>query len=267
MRSSRRELVLCGSVHNLGMSARFYAPGAKATGELVTLPDDESQHLTKVLRLKAGAAVRVFNGRGAEFDALVERVTGSASSIRLGAPRVAAPEPLVAVTLAQAVLKSDKMDDVVRDAVMMGVAAIQPIVSERSEVSLSTLVRGRRRDRWERIAVASAKQCGRATVPDIVEQCATGDLVRDLAAGRRPVPALMLVEPGASSRSLPVYEAGVVARREATVIVGPEGGWSAGELDEASRVCRMITLGGRTLRADAAALVALAALFAIWKAF
>ena len=97
--------------------------------------------------------------------------------VRVDGARDAVAEPRVAVTLAQAALKGDKMDDVVRDAVMMGVAAVQPFVTTRSEVTHAALVRGRRRERWERIAVASAKQCGRATVPAILEPQSFEDVV------------------------------------------------------------------------------------------
>jgi 16S rRNA (uracil1498-N3)-methyltransferase len=149
--------------------ARFFAPAAGVPGDRILLPVDEAEHLTRVLRLSSGDNVRVFNGRGAEFEAVVDTADREGVRLTIGAPCVPAPEPRVAFTLAQAVLKGDKMDDVVRDAVMIGVAAIHPIVTARSEISLASLARGRRRERWERIAVSSAKQCGRAVVPSIAE--------------------------------------------------------------------------------------------------
>jgi 16S rRNA (uracil1498-N3)-methyltransferase len=235
------------------VNPRFYAPGAR-NGAAITLPDEESQHLTRVLRLRAGAAIRVFDGRGQEFDAIVEKAGKSDAIVNVGAPRPpAAVEPRVAVTLAQAVLKGDKMDDVVRDAVMMGVAAIQPIVTARTEVALSTVQRGHRRERWQRIAVSSAKQCGRAVVPEIHEpialQCHPGNL--------------MFVEPSAFANVASLAD--VAARREVAVIVGPEGGWTPEEIARASEVCTLVTLRTPTLRADAMALVALASLFATWR--
>lgn len=238
---------------------RFFAPAARAPGDLVTLPDDEAEHLTRVLRLAAGARVRVFNGRGAEFDSVVEDAGKLAVRVRLGSPCASAPEPRVAVTLAQAVLKGDKMDAVVRDAVMIGVAAIQPIVSARAESSTAVLARGRRRERWERIAVSSAKQCGRAVVPPILEP----QRLEDVAF---PSPLFVLVEPGAASGSS-LGESDVPAAAQASVLIGPEGGWTSDELQHAAAIGRLITLGGRTLRADAMALVALAALFARWREY
>ena len=183
---------------NRAVNARFHAPDAERAGDRVALPGDEAQHLTRVLRLKAGAAVRVFNGRGHEFDALVERAGKSGVQLIVGAAREpAAREPRIAVTLAQAVLKGESMDEVVRDAVMMGVAAIQPIVTARSEVTLSSLQRGTRLERWGRIAVSSAKQCGRATVPPILQPRDLDTTLTALRSMTLPGPGLMFVEPTA----------------------------------------------------------------------
>ena len=247
------------------MHARFHAPDAERPGDVVMLPAEEAEHLTRVLRLKAGAAVRVFNGRGGEFDAVVERTARDGARVRVGNAREAAREARVAVTLAQAVLKGDKMDAVVRDAVMMGVAAIQPVVTTRSEVSISSLRRGRRRERWERIAVSSAKQCGRAVVPAIMEPRPFEDVAASLVAITLPQPGLMFVEPAASADAMSLSDMDGAPPREATLIIGPEGGWTPEEVERGSAVSRLVTLGARTLRADAMPIVALTALFARWR--
>jgi 16S rRNA (uracil1498-N3)-methyltransferase len=175
------------------------------------------------------------------------------------------PEARVAVTLAQAVLKGDKMDEVVRDAVMMGVAAIQPMVTARSEVTLASIQRGHRQERWQRIAVSSAKQCGRAVVPAILGPRAFEAVAASLADMTLPGPGLMFVEPSSSGDALSPGDLDATPPRETTVLVGPEGGWTPEEIERASTVGRLVTLGSRTLRADAMAIVALAALFAVWR--
>ena len=246
------------------MHARFLVPGSYAQGDEIELPGDEVQHLTRVLRLASGSAVRVFDGRGHEFAAIVTRTTKSAAAVRIGAPQAAAPEPRVAITLAHAVLKADKMDDVVRDAVMMGVAAIQPLVTARSEVTLATVERGNRRDRWSRVVTSSAKQCDRAVVPPVLVPMTLDGLIEALGRLTLPQPALMLVEPSAADAVQSLADLDPTAPREATVIVGPEGGWTPDEVDRAAAVCRLVRLGGRTLRADAMATVTVAALFARW---
>lgn len=249
------------------MNPRFFAPGTYGSGDQIALPDDEAQHLTRVLRLGSGDALRVFDGRGHEFDAIVATTTKNAVRVLVGEPRHAATEACVAITIAHAVLKGDKMDDVVRDAVMIGVAAIQPIVTTRTEVALSALERGRRRDRWSRVAVSSAKQCGRAVVPPVAEPISFDALVDALRQLSLPQPALMLVEPSAECEVLSLAELDPAIPREATVVIGPEGGWTRDEIDRGSAVSRLVKLGGRTLRADAMATIAVAALFSCWKEF
>jgi len=245
------------------VNARFHAPDARAAGEEIALPEEEARHLARVLRLGAGNVVRVFDGRGHEFAALVTSVERDAVRVRLGEPCAAAPEAHVPIALVQAVLKGDGMEDVVRDAVMMGVAAIQPIVTTRTEVSMETLSRGRRRERWERVAIASAKQCGRAVVPDVHEPASFEDVISRLASTAAE-PRLMLVEPSAGGAVVSLAELSARAPASATCIVGPEGGWTEQEVEAAVRSCTPLSLGGRTIRADAMAIVAIAALFARW---
>jgi 16S rRNA (uracil1498-N3)-methyltransferase len=246
------------------VTARFYSPDAHSSGDVVSLPDEEAEHLTRVLRLKRGDPIVVFNGRGLVFDATVHSARKSGAEVLIGDPCTAAPEPRVAITLVQAVLKGDKMDDVVRDAVMIGVAAIQPIVTARSEVTTSSLSRGRRRERWERIAVSSAKQSGRAVVPIVLPPEPFDAVAAFVDERQLPRPVLMLVEPGRRAETVTLGELDSQAPREASLLIGPEGGWTPEEVATASGRCRFVTLGGRTIRGDAMALVAVSALFAKW---
>jgi 16S rRNA (uracil1498-N3)-methyltransferase len=132
-------------------------------------------------------------------------------------------------------------------------------VTARTEISMAALARGRRRERWERIAVSSAKQCGRAVVPRILEP-------QPLAAVSVPRPVFVLAEPGVGL-GVPLRELDSDIPDQATLLVGPEGGWTADEVRDAAALGTLVTLGGRTLRADAMALVALAAVFARWGEF
>jgi 16S rRNA (uracil1498-N3)-methyltransferase len=245
----------------------------------VDLPRDEAQHLVRVLRLKVGVAVRIFNGRGAEFAAVVAMTSKDGARVRVEESRATVPEARVAVTLAQAVLKGDKMDDVVRDAVMMGVAAIQPLVTDRTEIALAALERSHRRERWQRIAVSSSKQCGRAVVPPVLEPrtfrdatAALLDVRLQATPGTAPgialeqtPPGLMCVEPAASTDALSLGDLNATPPPAVTILIGPEGGWTAEAVTAGSAACRLVTLGPRTLRADAMALIALTALFSRWR--
>src|SRR5690348_6517036 len=143
---------------------RFFSEAIDAPAGAARLSEDEARHLAQVLRLRAGDDIHVFDGAGREYLARVERIHRDGVDLRLIGPRPAAAEPRVALTLAQAVLKGDKMDEVVRDATMMGAAAIEPLVTEHT---LAHVKPGRAPERWRRIAIASAKQCGRAVLPSI----------------------------------------------------------------------------------------------------
>ena len=146
---------------------RFFAPSFDPGDEMATLPRDEAEHLTRVLRLGVGDTVAVFDGRGHEFLARVASALRRDVRVQLLSRIEPAAESGVGLTLAQAVLKGDKMDEVIRDAVMLGVAAVQPIVTKRTESTVAALMKGARVERWRRIALASVKQSRRAVLPDI----------------------------------------------------------------------------------------------------
>jgi 16S rRNA (uracil1498-N3)-methyltransferase len=226
------------------------------------LPADESHHLARVMRLRAGDAIAVFDGRGREAVARVESVTARRVRARVVEPRDAPPEPRVAVTLAQALLKSDKMDRVIRDAVMLGVAAVQPFVSRRTDVPLKAVASGGRQERWDRTVISSVKQCGRAVVPPVYATKELADVLRSTPNSAR----LMFVEPGARA------DVGAVTTLEgqrpssAVVFIGPEGGWDPQELDAAAASgVALLSFGSRVLRADAAAAAVIPVLRYIWQ--
>jgi 16S rRNA (uracil1498-N3)-methyltransferase len=242
---------------------RFFAPDMDAGDEYISLPKDEAEHLTRVLRIGVGDTVAVFDGRGRELMARVTAAVRRDVRLQLLSRIDPAAESAVHLTLVQAVLKGDKMDDVVRDAVMLGVAAIQPIVTFRTEVTVAALRRGARVERWQRIALASAKQCGRAVLPEIRMPLAFDSYLQDPAALR-----LMLVEPGRQAGAEPA----AALRRDpvpdqAALLVGPEGGWDDRECAQGLAAgARLIALGPRTLRADAVPIAALSVLQFLWDA-
>jgi len=229
------------------------------------LADDEARHLSQVLRLRAGDEVTVFDGAGREFRARVERLARDRADLALLGESAAVAEPLVRLTLAQAVLKGDKMDDVVRDATMMGVAAIEPLITAHTVAHLKP---GGAPERWRRIAIASAKQCRRAVLPSM----GTGTTFDDWIARDGAEAKLILVEPALGAEASPGSNATAGsadleqrAPGSASLLVGPEGGWSTAEIDRARRAgYRSVTLGRRTLRADAVPVVAISVLQYVW---
>jgi 16S rRNA (uracil1498-N3)-methyltransferase len=243
---------------------RFFAPALDPGDELVALPRDEGEHLTRVLRLGVGDDIAVFDGRGHEFLGKVASAIRRDVRVQLLSRIEPAPEPAVPLVLVQAVLKGDKMDDVVRDAVMLGVAAIQPIVSKRTEYTVAALLRGARIDRWRRVALASVKQSRRAVLPDIRMPLALDTYLDEPPAALR----LMLVEPAAAAaevESLSVVQQMNAPPRDAAILIGPEGGWTAEECEAArARGARLVTLGHRTLRADGVPIAAISVLQFLW---
>jgi 16S rRNA (uracil1498-N3)-methyltransferase len=242
---------------------RFFAPTLDAGDETVALPRDEAEHLARVLRLGVGDTVAVFDGRGREFLARVASIVRRDVRVQLLSRAEPAAEAAVALTLVQSVLKADKMDDVVRDAVMLGVTAIQPVVTARSETTVAALLRGARLERWRRVALASVKQSRRAVLPEIRTPLPFDGYLGDPPAALR----LMLVEPAASTdaESLAAVQA-LPLPGDAALLVGPEGGWSSEECARARAAgVRLVTLGRRTLRADAVPVAAISVLQFLWR--
>jgi 16S rRNA (uracil1498-N3)-methyltransferase len=241
---------------------RFFAPALDPGDDFVTLPRDEAEHLTRVMRVGVGDTIAVFDGRGHEFLAKVATALRREVRVQLVSRIEPAAEAAVPLTLMQAVLKGDKMDEIVRDAVMLGVAAVQPIVTKRTEVTVASLIRGAKIDRWRRVAIASVKQSRRAVLPPIQMPLTLESVLDEPAATLR----LMLVEPGAAAGvdNLSVLQT-LPPPGDAAVLIGPEGGWTEEECAAAqARGVRLVTLGHRTLRADAVAVAAIAVLQFLW---
>jgi 16S rRNA (uracil1498-N3)-methyltransferase len=240
---------------------RFHAPGFDPADDTIALPEDEAQHLVRVLRVERGREVLVFNGRGHQCRARVELADKRGVVLRVTGPEPSAPELPFSLTLAQAALKGDKTDDIVRDAVMLGVSAVQPLVTRFIDVPAGPLAVGRRVERWQRVAVSSVKQCGRSVVPAVHEP-ATLESALAGAAGLK----LLLVEPAVAVSGTQLLD-DIPRPGAATVFVGPEGGWAPEEIARAQQAgAILVNFGARTLRADAVPIVALSILLYVWKA-
>ena len=246
---------------------RFYATPLPAPGGDVRLSSEEGHHLTRVLRLHAGARVLVFDGEGRQHEATVADDDPRHPVLRLGAPVAAAAESLVRMTIGVTVLKGRKLDTVIRDATTFGVADIVPLLTQRTESGGKQRAGGRLVDRWRGVAVAAAKQCGRAVVPAIHAPVTFRQFLRDVppCAVR-----LLLVEPAAATAdggAAGIDSLGNHPRpASAALAIGPEGGWTEVEIQAADTAgFRMLTLGRRTLRAETAPVAALAVLRFAWN--
>ncbi len=238
---------------------RFFTPDLHEGDRIARLSATESRHLAAARRVGVGGAVTLFDGRGHEWLGRVLSTSRNAATVEIGDPVDPTAEPAVHVTLAVGLLKGDQMDTVVRDATMLGVGAIVPIST--AHVSVADV--GRRSDaaieRWRRVAVASAKQCGRATVP-AVSSLARLDEALAAPAGTT---IIMCVEPARAAGGPASLDQTPTAN--ALLLIGPEGGWAEAEISQAVYAgARLLHLGPRTLRAETAPTVALSVLWSAW---
>ena len=246
---------------------RFYAAPLPAPGDDVHLSPEEGRHLTRVLRLRRGARVAVFDGHGRQHEATVADAGPRRPVLRLGAPLAAVPESLVRLTLGVTVLKGRKLDAVVRDATAFGVTDVVPLLTRRTEPAGDRRAGGRLGDRWRGVAVAAAKQCGRAAIPAIHPPVPFRQFLED---ARPCAVRLLLVEPAAAETDAAAGESatldGAARPPSAALAVGPEGGWTADEIRAAEAAgFSTLTLGRRTLRAETAPVAALAVLRFAWR--
>ncbi len=238
---------------------RFHAPPSAFNfhRQSVTLATDEARYLREVLRLKAGDEVYVFDGEGKEFQCRIEESRRDAATLNvLQEVATARPESPLELTLAVALLKGEKFDLVVQKATELGVTRVVPVVTKLADIRLrDTSDAAKRVLRWQRIALEAAKQSGRAVVPEVVNPVTFESLVRHTNAG-----ALMFSERDGQSLAL-ACESLTGSAASLTALVGSEGGWTDQEITLARKAgWRIVTLGGRTLRAETAAITVAALL-------
>jgi 16S rRNA (uracil1498-N3)-methyltransferase len=246
---------------------RFYAPPESFAPEgagVVVLSVEESRHLREVLRLREGDEAFVFDGEGREFSCVVSEAgrrgrDAARLEVRGRAEPPCAESPLE-LTLAVALLKGEKFDLVVQKATELGAARVVPVVTRRADVRLGDEREAARRvERWRRLALEACKQSGRARVPAIEAPAALAALCGQVDAGGVAA-RLMFAERGGVSLD---EAAATLGARPASVIalVGPEGGWDDEEIERCARGgWAVVTLGGRTLRAETAAITVAALL-------
>lgn len=231
-------------------AARFFVDADLFAGTRLLLPAEVAHHAQHALRLKDGAAITLFNGRGGEYAARLVAGQRAAADIERFDP-IERESPL-ALTLIQAQIAHDKLDWVIEKGVELGVARIVIAAAERSVVRLAGERLDKRRTRWREIARAACCQCGRNRVPSIDAAASIEDACAQVAG----VPQRFVLAPGAATS---LTQAASTAA--AVIAVGPEGGFSEEELVTAERNGFVrCALGPRVLRTETAGLVALAAL-------
>lgn len=227
---------------------RIHVAAALVAGGDVVLPEGPARHVGRVLRLKVGDALTLFDGQGCEAAAELVEVERKQVMARVIEVRAGRAESNLAVHLGQAISKGDRMDYAIQKSVELGVAAITPLYTEHGDVRLKGEREAKKLAHWQAVAVSACEQCGRASVPVVHAPMALGDW---LAA--RVEPLRLVLHPGTP---------GILERVEsitaASVLIGPEGGLSPREIEGAEAAgFAALTLGPRILRTETAPVVAL----------
>ena len=234
---------------------RFYCPVPMATGDSLSLPAGAARHV-QVLRLQPGDSITLFNGDGAvggEFEAAVVRMGRSDVEVKIGIHCAVEREAARPVHLAVGMPANDRMDWLVEKATELGVASIQPLITERSVLRLSGERAGKKQAHWQSIAVAACEQCGRNRVPMIHPVAGLASWLKTQRMGHA---YLLSLRDGSVPLRQAVGEA--LSGAELTFLSGPEGGLSDSEEMAALAVgFATVSLGARVLRAETAALAAL----------
>lgn len=239
---------------------RFHAPPGAFTSNRssVTLASDEARHLREVLRLKVGDDVYVFDGAGLEFHcrvAVIRRDTADLEVVSEISP--AKPESPLRLSLAVALLKGEKFDLVVQKATELGVAGVVPIVTKHADIRLRDASDAAKRvARWQRIALEAAKQSGRAVVPEVRSPMGFESVIQTASQieGEHAGQSLMFSERDGQPL-LVALRALQKTPSSLTALSGSEGGWADEEIALARDAgWSIITLGGRTMRAETAAI-------------
>jgi 16S rRNA (uracil1498-N3)-methyltransferase len=235
------------------------ATPASVDGSVLVLDPRQSHHLVRVLRLHDGARVECFDGAGARFDARIEHADPKACAIRLGARVAVDTESPLRITLAQGISAAERMDWTIEKAVELGVHAIQPLVTARTQARFDDERLQRRHEHWQRIVESACTQCGRDRLPALAPALGLARWLGALAPsapGRRAVLA-----PQASAR---LAELRIERSAGVELLVGPESGLSEQELASADAAGFVaVRLGPRVLRTETAGIAAIAALQAL----
>ncbi len=242
------------------MSApRFYLDQPLAAGARFSLPAGPARHAARALRLAPGDTITLFNGRGGEYAARIERIHKDEVAVSITGFKDSGRESPLRIALAQGISSGERMDYTLQKAVELGVHAIQPIAAKRSVVKLAGERADRRVAHWQAVIASACEQCGRNHVPPIAQPLTLAHWLGARAPGR-----LLFLSPLADSRLADLAPPAGID----TLVAGPEGGFEADEIAALAAMRAIpVRLGARILRTETAALAALAAMQTLWGDF
>lgn len=223
----------------------------------INLPDSTFQHVCKVLRLKSGHPVRVFNGKGGQYHATLCDVEKRSANLSISHFEPLHNESPIQVTIGQTLSRGERMDYAIQKSVEAGVYAIQPLFSERCEVKLQADRLEKRLTHWQQVAISAAEQCGRGFVPQVhfpIELEEWLDKCKEM---------LTLTLHHHSAK--PINQFQCPENKQVSLLIGPEGGLTENEVQlSESKGFKAISLGPRVLRTETAPVVALSVINTLW---
>lgn len=234
---------------------RIFQAGNYSVGQLVELSPEASQHVGKVLRMVPEDIITLFAGDDKEYQAVIVEVRKKCVIVQIDAMQTQSRESSLALHLAQAISKGDKMEWVVQKAVELGVASIRPIISDRCVVKRDEERMAKKIQQWQAIAVSACEQSGRNKVPQILPAQTFSQYIKNVS----PSLKFILYPEGQKSWRDYTYN-----ETDISLLIGPEGGLTPDEIHEAmSQGFSPLTLGPRVLRTETAAITALSILQAV----
>ena len=239
---------------------RLYIPQELATGRTLTVTGQPAHHVTHVLRLRAGAPLRVFDGNGNEFNAVFQQGARSGITLEVGNATGTLPEPGLHIRLIQGIARNDRMDLILQKSVELGISVIQPAWMQRSQAHIRGERLQKRIRHWQGVISSACEQSGRATLPELLPPQTYAESV----TGKADNSLRLMLQPD-SKQTL----AGLTKPAgDIVLLVGPEGGLEPAEQALASsNDFTGISLGPRILRTETAALAALAGMHTLWGDF
>lgn len=242
---------------------RFYIPIPQIEKDFLTIKGNEARHIRRVLRLKAGDEIIVFDGSGKEYKGRIVKEEPTSVVIKVGDLFSSKEESSFEITLAQSLLKGEKMDYLIQKATELGVSEIVPFFSSRSVPLLEKSKRLERYRRWERIAIEASKQCGRGVVPKIKPLQDYSEVIS--IPSRESLRLILWEKGGRRLREVLKESKESKDKKKVFFIVGPEGGLSQEEVEKSKGMGFIpVYMGQRTLRAETASLCLLSILQYEW---
>ncbi|MGQ0659107.1 MAG: 16S rRNA (uracil(1498)-N(3))-methyltransferase [Chromatiales bacterium] len=237
---------------------RVYTPQPLSPGGQIELEEEAAHHVTTVLRMRVGDPISLFDGKGTECAGLIASITRKSVVVDVERCATFNRESALQVTLAQGISRGERMDYTIEKAVELGVAAIVPLLTQRTAVKLDAGREARRIEHWRKVIIGACEQSGRDHLPDLLPVERIENWLQ------RPAAGLKLLLRAAADTAL----AAVPRATEVTLLIGPEGGLAAAEVAAAERAGYLpVRLGPRILRTETAALAALSTLQSLWGDF